>query len=1195
MKDDNNLTNNDGPPATTLGEDPPLHHHSSLLDGYEDEYDPDDEEDREGAREVGEPAESGTPPPRPPPPPPSAPPAPAVKTNLALAAAHPGVRSAPGAAGKSAAPTTPASTSSSSTTTATTTLRGFWRKTVDQVSSSPAQDLWRQRVASIASVTGAATILTTSKTAASTSTTAAASSAGGCPTRSPLIRATELEQASLSPSGHPESAKAGFDDNPADEKKREDDGDGNDEVVLGTGKPESKQLATRAAAIASSEEDNENDEEDEDDIDEEEGEDDETASYVSSSAYSTSYVGSDATANNKFSALQWAAASVVDSVQSSGYFRGRYYASSSPSAPSPSKNKKALLGGAGGGRTSRIMGVMMPDQGRKSAGSLGVAPSSSTSPAGGAASAAAAVERGGTGIGGMKQGGPRPGPNQTTRILGSSHAQHMRELLGRLGPREYIMFLGRGMLGVNLKQSYLQRTGVYVDYLIPHGAAERSGLIRVGDLLRRVGDAPVDKQTILTIPQQIAKSPRPLHLVWATGTFPGVENMDPLEIAVAHMQRWRDDDDDEDDQGEEDVSVEGLAGGGSVSSNTSPPSSPSRVIASDAMLHHHHNHHRRHSSLSVVVEGEEEKKNDATPLAPADDTDGKPGTTDEPFSMTKGSVRDHPDVHIPPLNSIEDFCSPRLPSLAIQEAYHPFSACRNQGFSVMQLCQSAATDDNFRHALQHAFVLCAVDDRRFPFLSRHLSQQEEDDDRPHNSPSALLMLFVEMVGFADLYEVTPDPRRLQVANRLAHKFFLPTRLGHELLPPMFDFHQIVPDSALRALESSLRSGSVHRDLFGDFCVAAMESLSSHPFVTFLASAECARMRAYLRNTSVFVNVPLHRVFDAVVAPSADTLTPDQVTGRNYFCYVLLYLLCQTDREGYGEYDEQLSTGNGARCKDSAGSLCAAVFIRRRLVPEVRNAQADQDDEEAKSRALLCWERLWEIFVAPHVGALSLASLSNEAASYLSTLVSELNDIRTTCCDLDSVMARLCDEQLLRAAVMLADELIYSYASTVHSKFREHKFHEWMCKEFADARKQDANAPGEAIAASLPRYPEGCIRRLLRRATYPIGVAPHKPLIQSESEEEELTSATSAGQVNAECAVVFGSRIGLFDANSVLVGDSSDPIRRYASEVLYDGSLTAKALSLDEVPLTLESYAVVPSSHQASANPFKRYRDGGWIR
>jgi hypothetical protein len=109
------------------------------------------------------------------------------------------------------------------------------------------------------------------------------------------------------------------------------------------------------------------------------------------------------------------------------------------------------------------------------------------------------------------------------------------------------------------------------------------------------------------------------------------------------------------------------------------------------------------------------------------------------------------------------------------------------------------------------------------------------------------------------------------------------------------------------------------------------------------------------------------------------------------------------------------------------------------------------------------------------------------------------------------------------------------------------------------------------------------------------VAPHKPFIQVKSEEEEPISATSAQQVNAECAVVFGSRVGLFDTSSVLMGDSSDPIRHYASEVLYDTNLATRALSLEEVPPTLESYATIPPSHQASANPFKRYRDGGWIR
>jgi hypothetical protein len=37
------------------------------------------------------------------------------------------------------------------------------------------------------------------------------------------------------------------------------------------------------------------------------------------------------------------------------------------------------------------------------------------------------------------------------------------------------------------------------------------------------------------------------------------------------------------------------------------------------------------------------------------------------------------------------------------------------------------------------------------------------------------------------------------------------------------------------------------------------------------------------------------------------------------------------------------------------------------------------------------------------------------------------------------------------------------------------------------------------------------------------------------------------------------------------------------------------LSLEEIPPTLESYAVIPFSKESASRPFKEYRDGYWLR
>lgn len=874
-------------------------------------------------------------------------------------------------------------------------------------------------------------------------------------------------------------------------------------------------------------EDDSNDSNDDDDAD--------TASYVSSSAYSTSHYGSD---TNRLSALQWAAASVVDSVQS-GYFRGRYASSAS---------QQTKQGGRGSTGAVRGLRAALPTR-----GSVG-------------------------------------GVSQTSRILGSAHGAHLRDLLAKLGPHEYLMFLGKGMLGVNLKQSYLHKVGVYVDFLIPDGAADKSNLIRVGDLLTHVGDADVRRHTILTVPQQIAAAPRPLHLVWATGALPGIDRLDYVEMAVAHLQRWRDDTPLPRLPARE---REGSLGNASVAS-TSPPASPSRhpqalppveVQESD------------HLPVDDGAHDAEEKKHES-PLA---DAQSEPECD---------SAKTHPEVMIPVLGTLDELFNPDLPPLEAREAYHDHSAGRNTGVSVLHLCQQAATDENFRNLLQHAFVLCAVDDRRLVFLSRHLGQQEEEDDRPFNSPSALLALFVEMINFADLYSLTPPPRRKHIANLIAHKFFLPTRLGHELVPPMFDFHQIVPDAALRSLEAALKAETVPRDLFSDFCFAALESLASHPFLTFLVSPECSRMRAYLRHIALFVRVPFQNVLKAL-APDSGGAIEDSPDARNYFSHVLLYLLCRTDREGYGEHDDVLATGNGARCQDAAGSLCAALFVRHRLAGAVERARLQirsvpdgsdtaildggdsGTDDDPRTAVVAAWERLWEVFVAPYVGALALAPLSNEAAAYHSQLVADLRQIQIDGGGFDVVAGKLCDEELLRTAMQLADEIIYCYSVNLHPKFREHKFHEWLCAEQTQVRQLQESI---VTVAEVPHLPAGCVKRLLQKATFPVGIAPHKPFVQAETTHEGPNVASHAEQVSAECAVVFGTPVGLFDSNPALMDGSHDALRRYASELMYSGDPPDQnALTLEDVPPTLESYAVVPSLMESAPRPFKHYRDGQWLR
>ena len=58
---------------------------------------------------------------------------------------------------------------------------------------------------------------------------------------------------------------------------------------------------------------------------------------------------------------------------------------------------------------------------------------------------------------------------QLARIKRSFGGPPLESYMKNLGPGEYLMFLGQGMLGVNLKQTFLKGHGVYVDFVVPGG------------------------------------------------------------------------------------------------------------------------------------------------------------------------------------------------------------------------------------------------------------------------------------------------------------------------------------------------------------------------------------------------------------------------------------------------------------------------------------------------------------------------------------------------------------------------------------------------------------------------------------------------------------------------------------------------------------------------------------------------------
>ena len=512
------------------------------------------------------------------------------------------------------------------------------------------------------------------------------------------------------------------------------------------------------------------------------------------------------------------------------------------------------------------------------------------------------------------------------------------------------------------------------------------------------------------------------------------------------------------------------------------------------------------------------------------------------------------------------------------------------------LCQAATADPSLRAVLQNAFVTCVYDGRRLPFLSSHFSYQDSfdrgdesgsEDDIQMTTASTQLMLFLELTTFMELFSLTPMAKARDIAKRIAFKFFLPSKIGNSLEPPMFDFHHIVLDADLRALEHALNDieHPIGRDVFVPFQKAVMESLSGPPFLTFLISDECARMRAYLRNTAPFRAVPPGEAFSGMEKRNTNM--------ENHFQFMLMHLICQLDKE-IGDEHDALSGDSHERVVGAVGGVACAVYIKKRLLnvmaEATRTRQFQSNDDDDPYNALIeAMEVVWEAFIAPGVGMLDSISNSNETDMALKKVRVILSATVATssgssACQNDEVVNALTSNDLIEAFSALSEQLLHDYATNTYSKFKEHRFHEWLCNEVIHAVGGDGKSE-----VTTPVLQAGCVRRLIRKAKLPSGVSPHKPIRPPAAQSEDGTVLKCR---NAEFAIVFGTDDGSGEVEPVPnPAMNRTDIRRYVCEAVVDEEDSPSTASF-RVPHTLESYVTVPLLRRI---PFSGIADDGRIR
>eukprot|EP00977_Amphora_coffeiformis_P000304 scaffold83_cov181-Amphora_coffeaeformis.AAC.31 len=743
--------------------------------------------------------------------------------------------------------------------------------------------------------------------------------------------------------------------------------------------------------------------------------------------------------------------------------------------------------------------------------------------------------------------------SQTQRILQSRVADHVAHLMEGLEHHEYIMLLGHGLLGVNLKATFLHNRGVYVDYLVPHGAAATSQVIQPGDALIRIGDTDVQRSTIYKVPKQIAAAPRPVHLVLATGLPPKhLFELGHLDVAVALLHQWQ-----EEQKSQEELMTPSRSNLRRLRENLG------EFPSADCADHDDDDDDSREAVTGTT-----------TPDAPTDEEGGgdenvvalvHPTSFDSCESAARPAVPDLPSMaDLLDQNQDETWFWLPPPANALREVCREDSTrrCSDLRITTSGVLTESAT---LERSLQYALLEVVSDYRRRSFWERHIKTlNASKPDQP--PPAALLVLFLELWDFKQYYNLMDENQRSTSVHRIAHTYFLPTTDAEVgMVPPLLDFHSLVGDTSLREIEAVLKhqkplTPNVWRDCFE----AAVEELARDAFLQFVQSEECARMRGHVRHTAPFWNVPLPRVVERLCGAPGET-----ANAKNFAIYVLTYLLCQTDNEGIGELiDLDDSKSPRTRIEGAATGFCAALFIKGPWLLAVRSGESEQ--------ILVLYQQLWDTYLSPSVGSLAMTSLSTKAALTLDGVLEVLAKIQANpdAADPNLILPLLIDDVLVNRIHQLAKDLLYDYARNAHPKFMVHKFHEWMCQEAAKLLSDEHPETFEAI----PRLPAGSIKRFLRKVEFPSGVSSHKPTRHRSDERKAALSA--------ECAVIFGNTVGLDLMGSM---ENDEDIRRYACQELESDIMSP--LLPENIPPTLEAYATVPMSKK---QPMSSYVNQSWI-
>ena len=447
---------------------------------------------------------------------------------------------------------------------------------------------------------------------------------------------------------------------------------------------------------------------------------------------------------------------------------------------------------------------------------------------------------------------------QVSKILQSREGAHVESVMRSLlkSKDEYMILLGPGPLGAYLKDVYKPSgtgaigkngrcMGVYVDYIIPRGAAERSGLVDVGDRIIKVGENDVTQESIHTVPQMIANSPRPLVVVMSRAQIPS-NPPSAIDIAIEYVYRIQDE-----------------------AARLANESSLSSMPLFDA-----------HSSSNSCNSSHSDEPETSCLSS---------SSSEDPNDREKSLLQEQNyPVH---LNGFQRRSEKRsFTALSRAVARDPeFRDILRKSF--IECCL-----DPRRLPFITSYV--AGEDEATMKMESHIDNMQSRAA----SESIKLMFWLEVQSFKDMWDLTPASRRRDHAKRIFEKFLSDNSLQNEALELLNSSSLI--DENVKTLSPdmfNLRTRFVHTDvlirteevisdtakpltvnILNDCQEVIENDLCGARFASFLDSDEGARMRAYLMAATPFVKLPIKHIFEASIMNDTNALL--------YMQYMLIHLL-----------------------------------------------------------------------------------------------------------------------------------------------------------------------------------------------------------------------------------------------------------------------------------------------------------------